>query len=249
MNEFSSLIEKFRIEAKEKLGCRLMLYDDRLYLDQGLKNHHQHQQQEQKQDSESTNSTKTNSATNSTTITMIYGPLELKRYHLMKRLAHAIVFYSIEHNVVAEKLSDCSIEFQNQFRQRNNNNNNNNKNNDDNEIGSLFDVPVPQLMHESVIEYLTALHSLVAQIKRDVFNGRWPDTMLVLVCGGASPRFGHPAMQYFARLCNCTLEVRSIDMSNETEVGCFSSSDTAESIIASYSFVPIDPHKSPGKIS
>jgi len=101
---------------------------------------------------------------------------------MLKTLAHAVVLFSIENNVFVEKISDCNNETQEKVRSA--------------ETQPFFDTIVPELMRLAVVEYLNALHLLVSRAKQEIFDGRWPEPMLILVCGPASPRFGHPAMQY-----------------------------------------------------
>jgi hypothetical protein len=127
------------------------------------------------------------------------GPLELTKYNELKTIAHALVYYSIKHDTVYQKMDDCCKAIRDKHST----------------MQEHFGKTVAQLMKMAAVEYLTTLHQLVQSVRTTKFNGTWPDNLLVLVCGPASPRFGHPAMQYFARLTNCPLEMRcDIDPSN-----------------------------------
>lgn len=145
-----------------------------------------------------------------------FGPLNLERYHGLKTLAHSLVCYSIKHGAHYNKLTDCCAEIQAKHCHG-----------DDTQYA---DTSVQELMRLAAIEYLTALHDVAQTVKEVLFDGRWPETMLVLVCGPASPRFGHPAMQYFARLTNCPLEMRRLEAND----GCMSGPITEES----FAFIP-----------
>ena len=91
-------------------------------------------------------------------------------------------------------MTDLCNELQNKYRNK--------------ETEPYFSYSVPELMSLAAKDYLSALHHTVQDIKNEIFECVWPKTMLIIVCGPASPRYGHPAMQYFARLANCPLEMR-----------------------------------------
>lgn len=59
--------------------------------------------------------------------------------------------------------------------------------------------------------YLASLHEKVQEWKDTIFNGNWPSSLLVIVSCPSSRRFGHPAMQYFSRLTNTTVESNDKD--------------------------------------
>mgnify|MGYP000665116594 CR=1 FL=1 len=114
--------------------------------------------------------------------------LELKQYHLLKSLAHRLVFYSIKHGKRYEKLTDLCEKLR------------------PTDHFEFFNHTVDQLMELASKQYLSELHRVVQLFRED--GEEWPAELLCLVCGPASPRFGHPAMQYFARLTNTRLEQR-----------------------------------------
>ena len=120
------------------------------------------------------------------------GSMESKEYDQLKEVAHLLVYYSIKHQNKYQKLSDlpiCILE----------------KNNL-NDYVKYLEFPMEKLMKLSSEIYLEQLHLLTQNIKNQEFGGVWPDNLLILVVGSFSPRFGHPAMQYFSRLCNQSLE-------------------------------------------
>lgn len=119
----------------------------------------------------------------------LFRDLNLQKYHLLKSLAHRLVYYSIKHNKRYEKNADLCETARPEA-----------------EYEEFFKLTIEELMELATREYLDELHRVV-QLFRE--NEEWPEELLCLVCGPASPRFGHPAMQYFARLTNKPLEQRA----------------------------------------
>lgn len=119
--------------------------------------------------------------------------LNLIEYHNYKSLAHYLVFYSLKHGKKYNKANELCTKLLPLNVQE-----------------ALLDKTIQELMEMSTKIYLQQLHEAVQNAKQNTFTQQWPEDLLVLVCGPASPRFGHPAMQYFARLTNKTLEQRNL---------------------------------------
>ncbi len=113
--------------------------------------------------------------------------LDLQRYHKIKELAHHLIYCCQKHCSSYKKINELCTRLI-----------------PDAEY-ALREMTMNELMQAATVEYFDALHSAVQQARGDT---AWPDALLCLVCGPASPRFGHPAMQYFARLTNKRLEQR-----------------------------------------
>lgn len=113
--------------------------------------------------------------------------MNLQLYHKLKSISHYLVYYSIKHNKKYNNIADLCEKLRPAQQE-------------------YLHTNIDQLMEMATKEYLNELHRVVQLIKDDK---DWPSEMLCIVSGPASPRFGHPAMQYFARLANKKLEQRT----------------------------------------
>jgi len=127
--------------------------------------------------------------------------MDLDEYTIYKTLAHTIIFYSQKHNQRYEKINDLCESLQTKIKESLEKTSIN--------IDSVCNYNIPTLKRLSSELYLQSLHKIVQQYKTLYFNNEWPKSLLILVAGPASPRFGHPAMQYFTRLTNNELEINS----------------------------------------
>jgi len=119
--------------------------------------------------------------------------LKLNKYHLLKDLAHGLVYYSLKHNLNYQKMNDLCQDLQTRYLNQHSE--------------PYYHLTIAELMKLATEEYLQRLHTLVQSVKLNNFNNQWPDQLLILVVGPNSPRFGHPAMQYFSRLTKQALEI------------------------------------------
>lgn len=126
-----------------------------------------------------------------------FATLDLQRYTVYKTLAHYIVYMSLKHDCSYEKIDDLCEKLREQVADTASS---------ATDIKQFFNCDVSTLMRLASNEYVAQLHSIVQRVKNERYQATWPEKMLILVCGPASPRYGHPAMQYFARLANKPLE-------------------------------------------
>ncbi len=126
--------------------------------------------------------------------TKMCGSLDLKKYDTLKGIAHGLIYYSIKHKVLYSGLSDLCEDLRARYCIV--------------ETEPYWKWSLEKLMREAAKEYSSQLHKLVQTVRSSKrFGGQWPASMLVLVSGPTSPRYGHPAMQYFARLTNTLYEI------------------------------------------
>jgi hypothetical protein len=144
--------------------------------------------------------------------------LDLAVYDVYKTLAHTIIYYSEKHKEKYERAADLCPQIQHELSDLIGGLRSENRSFEDPLRANDFDsqiwkdgcnpyyLTIKELMHRSSELYLASLHEAVQTWKDTVFDGNWPSSLLVIVSGPSSPRFGHPAMQYFSRLTNTTLE-------------------------------------------
>lgn len=110
--------------------------------------------------------------------------LDISQYNTLKMAAHTIIYHSLEDlkeyttiNELKRGISTGNI--------------------------STDKATISELMEQASSVYMDELHKNIQLIKEK--HGKFLK-LLVIVCGSSSPRFGHPAMQYFARLTDSDLE-------------------------------------------
>lgn len=146
--------------------------------------------------------------------------MDIDEYNIYKTLAHTLIFYSQKHNYKYQKINDLCIDIKNKisncldidstkgklyyYHQKNNTTTQSDK-----RYETLFNYDIATLKKISSEQFLQELHDIVQRQKRTYFNNVWPKSLLILVAGPTSPRFGHPAMQYFTRLTNNDLEMNA----------------------------------------
>jgi hypothetical protein len=122
-----------------------------------------------------------------------YESLDLTEYHENKEIAHSLVFYSIKHNkkysCVNELCEKLQLKLLSPF--------NSGK---EERLEYMRNASVETLMRDSCRIFLNELHRITQDFKQKAFNNVWPSPLVAFVVGPASPRVGHPAMQYFGRL-------------------------------------------------
>ena len=152
--------------------------------------------------------------------------LDLDEYTIYKTLAHTLIFYSQKHNLHYQKINDLCTTLKDRIKsalQHDEYENtilfNYHKQNiksydtidqyDTHMYDTLFNYDIPTLKRLASELYLQSLHQITQEMKSLYFDDQWPNTLLILVAGPASPRFEHPAMQYFTRLTNNELETNT----------------------------------------
>lgn len=118
--------------------------------------------------------------------------LDLKEYDIYKTITHSLVYYSMKHNKKYCKLSDLCLQLQNDIL--------NSIHTIQFDNDNLLNLTIENLMQKASEVFLKELHEAVQSFKINEFMRVWPNPLLVIVVGPASPRIGHPAMQYFSWL-------------------------------------------------
>jgi hypothetical protein len=130
-----------------------------------------------------------------------YETLQLDKYNIYKTIAHSLIFYSIKHNLKYQRLSDLCLSLQDKILE---------------EVGSdisdITSMTIEDLMNSASELFLHELHRANHGFKQNVFEGIWPLPLLIIVAGPASPRIGHPAMQYFSRLAKKDVTISEMSL-------------------------------------
>lgn len=130
-----------------------------------------------------------------------YETLRLEKYTIYKTVAHSLIFYSIKHKANYRCLSDLCSSLQDRIFEEVNTSSE-----------DLRAMNIEDLMNAATELFLHELHRVTQDFKQKIFEGVWPAPLLILVAGPASPRIGHPAMQYFSRLAKKDVTISEMSL-------------------------------------
>lgn len=150
-----------------------------------------------------------------------YEEMDLKLYHKYKVIAHALIYYSLKHEKRYERLDQLCPKLITRLidefyddQDQDKISGLDNKNETQGAV-KLKQLSLQEMMKIASSLYLSELHRITQILRQKVgqdedgittSNGQgqcskpWMTPLLVIVSGPASPRIGHPAMQYFGRL-------------------------------------------------